>query len=1006
MRNVYTDLCLSVQALRRQFEGLRTPLAPATGVAAFVYTHQVANVFRVLTDVRVRHLLADEVGLGKTVQALMILNALRYQRKDLRALIIVPDALVPQWRDEITIRAHSVPIGDETGGEGQQYIRLAWEAQLKKSATERTRRWTLADIDPDKYDILVVDEFHRLRTNLQERIARVADGFEHLLLLTATPSFQDVKRHAQLFTLLEPERSFLAKTRDGTDGGVVEGILNRDRREALSCTPKDLTAAALAHCAYRRVIRTRRADYEGVLPKRKHIPRRTRPLGAEEERQSLMWKYFRRLDDVRLAVDPVRLAKRVVLSPPSLEQRVDFLRRRGHEREGLLERAKPLVHRTQGDSRADALVDLLAEIWTKDSSERVLVAAQDNLTVDYLFDIVRARLPLIGRIGSRVPLVAARVRQGMMTEAVEDLAGFKNETNENFEAFQRGDAQVLFAPEAAQVGLNLQCARILVLYSVPWRPEEVDQWIGRLDRIGNDVAFAPEEEAKTIDIYTIAQKGLVDEKVVTVLQRFHAFERSVNLDGTHLKKVSQTIETAALRPEQANWNAIENATETMAYEDEIKELDSDLRPHLPWNVKWATEVRRRLADLPPAPLALKWSQRFIGGPGSWDRAFEGMLKLLAQTRDYAIRLKKDPYGGMFRSLWYQFGPPGIYGFREVLSKVVFSFGQDPGTERSPKHAHAYITRRGDITSPPRRHVILTFDEQEFRRPLHFVSFGNALHDEIVTGWQPNSAETYSADIYLSGDHPFFGYGESGIYIVRLSVLDPASCLQAATVVERALGAIFEASVRVSSIQSTTLMRPFQRAVRCGIEADIRWVRGTLTAELNIQGLKATHGSWKVATIDEVSGLLNPLIHSSNEVPLAAKWTPSEGSRDRISSILERLRYLDQDAAQKTWSSRFADLKAALAVRREVIRNEAQDAVELAEIKLDKAQIDLGTARTRGIQGPITRARNLSDVAADTVAMTRVYWEQRNAWLEECCTAVQTALPEERLTAVIRVRRLN
>ena len=69
-----------------------------------------------------------------------------------------------------------------------------------------------------------------------------------------------------------------------------------------------------------------------------------------------------------------------------------------------------------------------------------------------------------------------------MTKAVKDLAGFENETNENLEAFQRGHAQVLFAPEAAQVGLNLQCARILVLYSVPWRPEEVDQWIGRLDR--------------------------------------------------------------------------------------------------------------------------------------------------------------------------------------------------------------------------------------------------------------------------------------------------------------------------------------------------------------------------------------------------------------------------------------------------------------------------------------------------------------------------------------------
>ena len=220
----------------------------------------------------------------------------------------------------------------------------------------------------------------------------------------------------------------------------------------------------------------------------------------------------------------------------------------GHERGGLLERVKPLVHRSQGDSRADALVDLLADIWSNDKRERVLVAAQDNLTVDYLFELVQSRLPMIGPLQHRIPLVAARVRQGMMTEAPEDLGAFGNETDENLEAFQRGEAQILFAPEAAQVGLNLQCARVLILYSVPWRPEEVEQWIGRLDRIGNAAAFAMNNEARTIDVHTIVQKGLVDEKVVAVLEHFHVFERSVNLDGDHLAEVTRRIEDAALRP--------------------------------------------------------------------------------------------------------------------------------------------------------------------------------------------------------------------------------------------------------------------------------------------------------------------------------------------------------------------------------------------------------------------------------------------------------------------------
>ena len=153
------------------------------------------------------------------------------------------------------------------------------------------------------------------------------------------------------------------------------------------------------------------------------------------------------------------------------------------------------------------LVDLLAEIWSRDATERVLVAAQDNLTVDYLFDLVQARLPVIGPLRRRVPLFAARIRQGMATEAVGDLGGFGNETVENLESFQRGEAQVLFAPEVVREGLNLQCARILVLYSVPWRPLEVEQWIGRLDRIGNASTFPTDGEAGTVDIYTIVAQG-------------------------------------------------------------------------------------------------------------------------------------------------------------------------------------------------------------------------------------------------------------------------------------------------------------------------------------------------------------------------------------------------------------------------------------------------------------------------------------------------------------------
>ena len=1014
MRNAYVDLCLQVQAVRRGCEGIRTPLAPALGTAASRYTHQVANVQRVLTDVRVRHLLADEVGLGKTVQALMVLNALRSQRADLRALIVVPDQLVSQWRDEIMTRAHTAPFGESDGYEGGQYIRLAWEAQFRTSDAEGNPRFALADIDPDRFDVLVVDELHRLRADIQDRIVRVAVDFEHVLILTATPAFQHAERHAQLFALLEPERAALARWRIATgDRGtaeelvfgddlskwpgwaaaaVVDELMERDRAAAASVEQEDVAVAALAHCAYRRVIRTRRVDYSGVLPHRRHRPVVVEPLGAEADRQSLMWQYFGHLNELDRRFDPVLLAKRVVLSPQSLEQRVDFLRRQGHERAGLLERVKPLVHRSQGDSRADALVDLLTEIWAENPTERVLVAAQDNLTVDYLFDLVQARLPVVVPLSQRVPLVAARVRQGMMTEAVEDLGGFGNETNENLEAFQRGEAQILFAPEAVQVGLNLQCARVLVLYSVPWRPEEVEQWIGRLDRIGNVAAFSNEGEAKPIDVYTITQRGLVDEKVVSVLQRFHVFERSVNLDGDHLDEVARLIEDAALRPEEIIWHKLEDATEAMAAEDEVHEFDSVLRKHLPWTVDSATAERQWLESVPPVPPVLKpLPEHSALGPRAWDRALEGMLSLLSRAGDYHIRWNTDPEtGNRFQTLWYRFGEKGMYGRREVLSKVVFSFGADPGHEHSPRYAHAFITRRGDIGTPPRRSVTMVLGRDHVRRPLRFLNFGDALHDELIKGWLPQGDALVTLEVAFFEDHAIGAQRNPGLYLLRLTVIDPEAAIMVRGLGERLVDPL----------------RPITKFMRCALEADIRWIRAQLTACVTLDVRRREHGGWVQVEAEEAAALLNPMAHKRNGVPKASDLCADEADIAAAEAELSEQRHADATAARSAWSQCFPDFDESLAARLTVVEEEGHDAVELATEELRRAGEAIEVARERGNQAQITRAENARDAATDKVRMTRAFWDQRARWLRECEEQVRLVLPQEQLTALLRTRKVS
>jgi ATP-dependent helicase HepA len=1024
-RNAYVDLCVHLQALRRYAEEVRSPLVPALGVAGSIYTHQVANVLRVLTDIRVRHLLADEVGLGKTVQALMILNALRRQRRDLCALIVVPDRLVHQWRDELMTRAHTAPFETHTPGEGQ-YVRLAWEEQLRNMGPDGQPLLALGDIAPEQYQVLIVDELHRLRADLRDRIVRTAPEFEHVLVLTATPSFQRPERHAELFALLEPERTARARWQVSQTSAadkhgitdkddlsswpewaaqeVVNALLARDREAAEETRPEDFVATAMALCAYRRVIRTRRVDYSGVLPRRRHRSLVVEPLGVEADRQALMWRYFAHLDSLTTRFDPVLLAKRVILSPPSLEQRVDFFRRKGHEREGLLERVKPFVHRSNGDSRADALVDLLATIWARAPGERVLVAAQDNLTVDYLFEVVQSRLPEIGPLDARVSLVPARVRQGMATDAVDDLGGFGNKTSENVEMFTRGDAQVLFAPEAAQVGLNLQCARVLVLYSVPWRPEEVEQWIGRLDRIGNVAAFSEEGKAKTIDVYTIAQRGLVDEKVVTVLQRFHVFERSVNLDGDHLGEVAQLIENAALRPDVVNWRDLEDRSEAMAAEDSVQELDSALRPHLPWNVEWATSQRARLSSMPPVgPVLCDLHEHAATGPKAWDRCVEPIFNLLAKVGDYHLRWNTEPETGFrFRTLWYRFGERE-YGYRPVTARVVFSFGEDPSHERSPKHAHAFITRRGDIGNPPRRDVALTLDGRRFRRPLRFANFGNALHDELIDDWAQPLSGFQPLEVMYFSDHALWRYVEPGWFLLRMTLLDPAVALEMESVIEETIYAVARAVTRTAVEQIPTLVGPFTSAATCAIEADMRWLRATLPAKAETTARMRTGQGWQAVSEDVVTALVNPSAHDREGLPHAFAATDSTTIAD-ADRELEQLR-LDEAVGREVWSPSLPTFRAALSARARAVVEEARDATDLAGRELARAEAAVADVMERGNRAQITRAENLRDAAFDVARMTEVYWRKREAWLLSAEEALSIQRPRELLHAVIHARGL-
>ena len=164
------------------------------GCRAYLLPHQISTVARCFETSPVRYMLADEVGLGKTVEACSILSILASENKDLRVLIIVPGALVSQWKNEL-------------------HYKYGLDASVA-SALSRICLLPLEDVGKSisilfaKWDLAIVDETHRLlaNDNWYNHIQALSRRVTHILLLSATPIQDRNEEYRRLLALLNPEQ--------------------------------------------------------------------------------------------------------------------------------------------------------------------------------------------------------------------------------------------------------------------------------------------------------------------------------------------------------------------------------------------------------------------------------------------------------------------------------------------------------------------------------------------------------------------------------------------------------------------------------------------------------------------------------------------------------------------------------------------------------------------------------------------------------------------------------
>jgi ATP-dependent helicase HepA len=876
-------------------------------------------------------------------------------------LILVPENLAPQWLLECQSRGHFTPLDyAPRAGETGKHVRLAYYEQLK----------SITEIDPTTYDLLIVDEIHRLQSDARQRIADVAGEFRQLLLLSATPRLDNAHDFRQLLAILEPNRMALAASKSDTPEAVLRnqefafsthtepGVTEQGTATENVSSIARINSATLAttYSVLRRVTRTRRKDYPGLLPQRELHLIVVEPTSDEVARQEQVWRYISHAATSDSSTDLARLGQVALRSPRALSERINILRGRDQrDPHGFLHEATKHLEFSNGDSRLEALVDLLAEIWNAEPEEAVLVVAEDNPTVDYLDRMLSHLLPEIGPRRHRRALSIA-VKRNRDTSATTDLVDLFGEFDDSLGGFVNGDAQLLIAADLANVGLNLQHASKLIFFSVPWSPLTVEQWIGRVDRLGS-VALENRLGEKTVDVFAICQRGQVDERVVSILNDFAIFERSIRLDGEEIKAVSQKIVDAALASSTTNWRALSDEIREAA-NNNIDALETPLSAALPWRLAQTRVLADYFDEFGTVGPVLERSdsrKAFVRN----EVALRGWMRLLKRANGLRLWKGEDRLDSSrkFRLLHY-FRP----AFSSAPIEPRFAL---PNLDPDDGQRYAYLDSRRALELPP---VITVNVDSNPATPLNFLDHGDPVHDALVREWKKIGTRTpRHLEVRFPDGHCLANDTERGIYLIRVYSWIPGDIYFADLDRLPLLKRLEEARTRQDQKPLLDAIPQMEEDLR----ADRFWLNSILTPRLDVLAVRYTNEAWELVDPTVADALFIPwcsTVKGKNVILARGEETsPNVQMKARESRGLAMLESESCERHRRKFTATMG-LEALIAARRYLVNQEANDLIALRQAQLDEAHsLGMETSEhgfTRSRFRTIQNARDMAIYARD------------------------------------------
>ena len=581
-------------------------IAPSDS-AVIPLPHQIRALRRAVSGDRIRYLLADEVGLGKTIEAGLIIRELKLRGRVRRVLVIAPKGLVKQWEAEMKTHfgedfRHLAPSEFDTMRKvvpGDNVWRACDQVICSLDSVkplEARRGWSTEEVaayNKDRFDdlvaagwdLIVVDEAHRMGGST-DLVARhqlglgLAEAAPYLLLLSATPHQGKTDGFHRLLTLLD-KQAFPA-VESVTRERVQPYVIRTEKRQAVDVEGNPLFKPRLTrlravswaghedqHQLYEAVTTYVRHGYNQALKEKKTyvgflmiLMQRLVTSSTRAIRSALE----KRLAALEGADSPA--AARTFLSEEDWQEmdgqeQLDLTLRAirdgmANERaeiSALLKLAEKVEARGV-DSKAEALLALVAEMerTERDPDLKVLVFTEFVPTQAMLAEYFEARGISCVRLNGSMDMDERQVVQ---------------------ERFAK-ESRVLISTDAGGEGLNLQFCHVVVNFDIPWNPMRMEQRIGRVDRIGQK---HPVRAFNFVfeDTVEFRVREVLEAKLAVIFEEFGVDKTSDVLDSAEAGHLFDSLYVEALLHPENFPAAVDRLTGTIRHQaDEARRKNSVL----------------------------------------------------------------------------------------------------------------------------------------------------------------------------------------------------------------------------------------------------------------------------------------------------------------------------------------------------------------------------------------------------------------------------------------------